>query len=254
MVAGNMVRLLGLVLVHGLAVWLVVGGCVVTGGLLHLAVVALLLWGTLNPRSGMFGPIQRRLDEDGILLTFDDGPDERNTPVLLDLLKECGVKATFFVVGEKVRRFPDLVRRMRDEGHQIGNHTWSHPQASFWCAGPWRTQREIMRCQEAVRDVTGEAPKLFRAPVGHSNFFVHAVLRVCGLRLIGWSSRGFDGVSRDADDVLEKMKASMKPGGIVLAHEDSPVALEVARGVLDYVEEKGWGFVLDVSGGGSRNQ
>ncbi|NCQ65054.1 MAG: polysaccharide deacetylase family protein, partial [Alphaproteobacteria bacterium] len=85
---------------------------------------------------------------------------------------------------------PELIREIVRRGHQIGNHTWSHPQASFWCHGPIRTYREIARCQSAIKAITGAAPTVFRAPVGHSNLFVHPVLEKFGLRLAGWSSRG----------------------------------------------------------------
>jgi len=163
--------------------------------------------------------------------------------VILKLLKKHGVKATFFVIGKKADEYPDLIRQIHAEGHQLGNHTWSHPQSTFWCAGPWRTQREIVRCQDSIKNIIGVAPKVFRAPVGHHNFFVHAVLKLCGLRLIGWSSRGFDGVSQNADEVVNRILKSLQPGGIVLAHEDSAIAEEVAEAILSQVHERGWSFV-----------
>ena len=243
MIVGNWIRLLVLLLINALALWLVIDGCVMTGVSLHIACVGWLLMGTLNPQSKLFGAIQTQTKNEGVWLTFDDGPDEEDTPAILSLLKERGVKATFFVVGEKAQKHPDLIRLMHEGGHQIGNHTWSHPQATFWCAGPWRTYREIVRCQQAVENILGEAPKVFRAPVGHHNFFVHAVLSRLGLKLIGWSSRGFDGVSQDADEVIDRIKKSMNPGGVVLAHEDSDIALDVATAIIDHAEENGWPFI-----------
>lgn len=242
MIVGNWVRLAVLVLINALALWLVISCCVISGIALHVACVGWLLLGTLNPQSKLFGAIQTQTGNEEIWLTFDDGPDEEDTPAILALLEKRGVKATFFVVGEKAQKHPDLIRQMHEGGHQIGNHTWSHPQSTFWCAGPWRTYREIVRCQEAVEEISGEAPKVFRAPVGHSNVFVHAVLARFGLKLVGWSSRGFDGVSQDADEVINRIKKSMGPGGIVLAHEDSKIALEVATAIIDHAEANGWSF------------
>lgn len=242
MVTGNIIRLLGYVVVQIVAIYLILHGQWMLGGGLHLVAVGWLLVGTLNPQSGWFGPIQTKTGSEEIWLTFDDGPDPEDTPVLLRLLKEHGVKATFFVIGEKAAKYPRLIEQMHADGHQIGNHTWSHPQRTFWCAGPWRTYREIVKCQGIVEEIIGEGPKVFRAPVGHHNLFVHAVLRRFGLKLIGWSSRGFDGVSQDAEEVIGRIKRSMKPGGIVLAHEDSAIALEVVSAILEYAQENGWSF------------
>ncbi|MBT8044619.1 MAG: polysaccharide deacetylase family protein, partial [Verrucomicrobiae bacterium] len=233
MMRENILRLAGLVVIIGLSIFLFKTGYQVIGGALHLMTVVYLLWGTLNPQSRWFGPIQTQTENDQVWLTFDDGPDLRDTPKLLELLKAYRVKATFFVVGEKAEKHPALIRQIHEQGHQIGNHTWSHPQSTFWCAGPWRTYREIVKCQHAVEQIIGVAPRVFRAPVGHSNFFVHAVLRKLNVQLVGWSSRGFDGVSQDTDQVLKRIKASLKPGGILLVHENSEIAVDVAQAVLD---------------------
>jgi len=209
---------------------------------LHGVVVIPLLWGTLRPNSRFFGPIQSRSQTDDLWLTIDDGPDPVDTPNLLKLLDEYNIKATFFVIGEKAERYPELIRQIDDAGHSIGNHSWSHAQAWFWCHGPWWTRREIARCQRCVESITGVAPTLFRAPVGHSNIFVHQVLGDLGLRLIGWSSRGYDAVSANAGEVIQRICKSMQPGAIVLAHEATPIAEEVVRAILDHAKQQGWKF------------
>jgi peptidoglycan/xylan/chitin deacetylase (PgdA/CDA1 family) len=247
---GNGVRLLGLLVVNALAFWLVIEGFFWLGVTLHVMCVGWLLWGTLNPRSALFGAIQTQTKTEEIWLTFDDGPDECDTAAILKLLKKHDVSATFFVIGKKAQENPDLIRQIHEDGHQIGNHTWNHSQKSFWCAGPWRTYREIARCQECIEGIIGEAPKVFRAPVGHHNIFVHPVLRRFGLHLVGWSSRGFDGVSQDTAVVTARIRASMWPGGIVLIHEGSDIALEVVAAVIAHAKENGWAFRLsaDLSG------
>ena len=121
-------------------VGLMVAGCFAVGFGIHLVLFGVLCAGTLNPNSRIFGPIESRCGS-GVWLTLDDGPDPLNTPAILDLLDAYGVKATFFVIGEKAEQHPDLIREIARRGHQIGNHTWSHPQASFWCHGPIRTYR-----------------------------------------------------------------------------------------------------------------
>ncbi|MBK1831411.1 polysaccharide deacetylase family protein [Verrucomicrobiaceae bacterium R5-34] len=242
MIAGNLVRLAVLIALYAWGIWLISTGAVWQGLLLHLCLVGPLLWGTLNPNSRLFGPLQRTVSDDRIWLTLDDGPDPVDTPAILELLENHGVKATFFVIGEKADRYPELIRRIVAEGHQLGNHTYSHPQGKFWSLGPWRTLREIRRCQESLRSITGEAPEIFRAPVGHHNVFVHPVLRAFGMRLVGWTSRGLDGVEKDASIVIRRLHQTMAPGSIVLAHESTPIAAEVVAAILEHAEAKGWEF------------
>ena len=161
----------------------------------------------------------------------------------MDLLDEFEVKATFFLIGQKARQYPELVREIRDRGHLVGNHSWSHPQATFWAAGPIRTYREIARCQRTLTEITGEAPRLFRAPVGHRTFFVHPVLKALDLRLIGWNCRGYDAGGSTADEVLTKIRASLHQGSIILAHEATPIAEQVIRGILEEARNQGYSFV-----------
>lgn len=222
-------------------------GHTVAGISMHLILVGFLLAGTLNPSSRLFGPVRTRIGN-GVWLTLDDGPDPLDTPAILDLLDRHGAKATFFVIGKKAEKHPELIREIARRGHQIGNHSYSHPRATFWCLSPRATCREIVKCQRAVESIIGQAPTVFRAPVGHSNFFVHPVLKSEGLELVGWSSRGFDGVAAPLADVLRRIRETAGEGGIILAHEATPIACEVVAGILAMGEENGWDFVIpDVS-------
>ncbi len=186
----------------------------------------------LRPGSGMLGEIVTTAEPPWILVTIDDGPDPRDTPVLLDLLDRYRTKAVFFLIGEKVAAHPDLAGEIVRRGHEVGNHTQTHPQATFWCAGPWRTWREIARCQAAIRVATGVTPRRFRAPVGHRNLFTHPVCRALGLDVTAWNRRGFDAVETNPQKVLARILADLGPGDIVLLHEATPIAAEVLEGVL----------------------
>ena len=142
-------------------------------------------------------------------------------------------------------------------GHSLGNHTYHHPQATFWCLGPWRLRREIGGCQAVLRELTGQAPRLFRAPVGMVNPFVHGVAAAYGLRLVGWSARGFDGVTAHAADpaaVVRRLMDTLRPGGIALLHEGrrglageavNVVALDL---LLAELTARGWRAVLPSDG------
>jgi peptidoglycan-N-acetylglucosamine deacetylase len=136
----------------------------------------------LGPRAGIHrGPAARRQ----LALTFDDGPDPRWTPIVLDLLARHHVRASFFLVGERARRAPDVVRAIVGGGHEIGNHGWSH--RSLWLCGPRQTRREILRSHDTLAALAGSPPRFFRPSWGMVNAALPAALRACGERAVRWS-------------------------------------------------------------------
>jgi len=189
----------------------------------------------LSPYCQWLGPVELTTGDSEIFITIDDGPDPHDTPVLLELLDRHQTKALFFMIGEKVREHPELAREVVRRGHEIGNHTMTHPQGSFWCAGPWRTRREIEECQKTIREITGREPRWFRAPVGHRNLFTHPVTNALGLRVMAWNRRGFDAVEKDAGKALARILPDLGGGDIVLLHEATPIAEKVLGGVLEKV-------------------
>lgn len=193
----------------------------------------------LDPSCPWLGPVATRVP-DGPLVTIDDGPDPHDTPLLLDLLDLHQRKAVFFLIGTKAAAHPELVREIVRRGHEIGNHTMHHPQASFWCAGPWRTRREIHDCQEVLEGIAGTTPRWFRAPVGHRNFFTHPVAAELGLEVMAWSRRGYDAVETDVRTILSRItQPELSTSDIVLLHESTPVATEVLAGVLGSLRTEG---------------
>ncbi len=195
-------------------------------------IAACCCWAILNPYCQWLGPVRRTTDDGEILITIDDGPDPHDTPLLLDLLDRHHAKAIFFMIGEKVRAHPELAREVIRRGHVIGNHTLTHPAASFWCAGPWRTRREIAGCQRVIEEITGTKPRWFRAPVGHRNWFTHPVVSALGLEVMAWNRRGFDAVEKDAGKVLARILPDLTTGDIVLLHEATPITAEVLGTLL----------------------
>ena len=155
-----------------------------------------------------------------VWLTIDDGPDEHDTPRILDLLDRHGARATFFVIGEHAARHPALIAEIRRRGHEIGHHTHTHPAWSFWSAGPARVRRELDRALETLA-VAGVRPVRFRAPVGIKNIFLHRALADRGMRNIAWSARGCDAISKNADKVVARVLRDARPGAILLMHEGS---------------------------------
>lgn len=195
-----------------------------------------LLAGTLIPSTRFFGPVVTNFtaQSNELWLTFDDGPSPETTPQTLDLLDLHGARATFFLIGDRARQHPGLVQSILERGHTVANHTQTHPATRFWRLPPSRIQDEIAACQESL----SPRPKLFRAPAGMKNPFVHPCLKRLGLQLIGWSARGFDGSITDPDRILARIIPRLRPGAIVLLHEGRPTTIECTRRLLESIADK----------------
>ena len=183
----------------------------------HLLVTAAGLW----PRSHLLGPNWVRLPRHAahaVALTFDDGPDPEVTPRVLELLAQQRARATFFCVGERVRRYPQLARRILGEGHALANHTQRHLHR-FSLLGPAALAREVGEAQATLAAATGVAPRFFRAPAGLRNVFLEPVLARAGLQLVSWTRRGFDTVSADEARVLGRLTRGLRGGDILLLHD-----------------------------------
>ena len=138
-----------------------------------------------------------------IALTYDDGPSPRNTPALLDVLAEHGARATFFLIGEHVRKHPELARRVAEAGHFIGNHTMMHPNLSRQSGT--RIRAEIQRCQATLEDTLGISPVLFRPPYGARTPSVLKIARGMGLAPVMWNVTAHDWDARRASAVLARI-------------------------------------------------
>lgn len=193
---------------------------------LELVVVAGALAGLLVyvwsvPHWQVLGPavVRGRAAGRGVAITFDDGPVAPFTEQILDILRERQVPATFFLCGKNVERFPEIARRIRAEGHTVGNHTYSHPFLYFH--GRARIAAEIDRTQEAVEKVTGQRPIYFRPPFGARWFGLYSVLRERRLWLIQWSDTGYDwkGESVTAAEIVRRTLEGLGPGSIILLHD-----------------------------------
>src|ERR1700688_3132172 len=155
----------------------------------------------LCPRSRLLGPTLCRFSGEAarrgeVALTFDDGPDPRVTPAVLDCLERHGVRASFFCIGRRAETHPELVAETVRRGHRVENHSYSHPHA-FACFPPAALRREVGRAQEALSRAGGVRPRWFRAPAGFRGPLLERELAAAGLHLASWTRRGFDTVSRD---------------------------------------------------------
>ena len=206
----------------------------------HLLLTLVGLW----PRSHWLGPNWSRLPaaataRNEIALTIDDGPDPDVTPQVLAILAQHKVQATFFCVGNKAARYPDLCREIVRGGHAVENHTQHHHPA-FALMGPRGFRRELQAAQNTLTAITGQPPLFFRAPAGIRNPLLEPVLARLGLRLASWSARGFDTRIRDVTRVKKSLLRGLRAGAILLVHDGNaarttggiPVILEVLPPVL----------------------
>jgi peptidoglycan/xylan/chitin deacetylase (PgdA/CDA1 family) len=186
----------------------------------------LLLYPTLRANCQWWGPVMRsfQTNEPEVWLTIDDGPSPAHTIPMLDLLDRFQARATFFVVGAHAEKNPRLVTEILARGHELANHTFTHPSGTFWAAGPTRIAAEIDLCAEMLRNSPDRPARLFRTPAGLKNLFVHPELARRGLALIGWTVRGLDTIRRKPEVVAARILRQAKPGAIILLHEGKRVA------------------------------
>jgi peptidoglycan/xylan/chitin deacetylase (PgdA/CDA1 family) len=177
-----------------------------------------------------------------IALTFDDGPSAKLTPKLLDLLAAHHIKATFFVIGENVSENPEIVARAAREGHEIGNHSWSHPNLGKMSDDGVR--RQLQRTEDAIKSATGARPTLLRPPYGsittRQKRWIHDEF---GYQIILWDVDPLDWKRPGPAVVRNRIVKQTRPGSIVLSHDIHPGTIEAMPATLDQLEANGFKFV-----------
>lgn len=177
----------------------------------------------------------KKLEQKWIALTFDDGPNAETTPQILDILKRYNVKATFFVLGKQVAGKEDILKRMVAEGHEVANHSWSHPNLTK--LSPKEIKDEVERTQAVVEATIGQRPKALRAPYGAVN---STVADVAGLPLIAWSVDSKDWESRNAAAVVNEVTTYTEAGSIILLHDIHKSTVEALEPLLQGLTEAGY--------------
>lgn len=177
-----------------------------------------------------------------IAITFDDGPHPENTPRLLDMLKARNIKATFYVVGDMVTHYPEIVAREVAEGHEVGNHTKSHKLLSRLSDDGVRAELQV--CHDAVIAASGVAPKTMRPPYGGITKSQKAwVKEEFGYPSILWSVDPLDWRRPGSSAVASRLLAGASPGGILLCHDIHPGTIDAMPAVLDQLLAQGYEFV-----------
>jgi peptidoglycan/xylan/chitin deacetylase (PgdA/CDA1 family) len=216
-------------------------GVSVLGGAVH---------GAFHRNSPFFGRALGKIESDRkvVSLTFDDGPNPKATPRILDTLAEKGVRATFFVLGSHAERWPELVRRISHEGHQLGNHGYFHRKLQF--KSPFYVSRDIRLGIRAIKRAGAPAPRYFRAPHGFRSPWTTPIASSYGERTVGWSLGVWDSDRPGVDEIVRRTVDGVSPGSIVLLHDgdgynpdgDRMQTAAALPRIIDRLKDQGYEF------------
>ncbi|WP_017727749.1 polysaccharide deacetylase family protein [Halalkalibacterium ligniniphilum] len=187
------------------------------------------------------------LTENKVALTFDDGPDPRFTPQVLDILKQYNVKATFFVMGKRAEAYPDLVKRMISEGHIVGNHAYSH--RNLVEASEKALEEEVKKTEDILAGVIGYRTRLFRAPYGFLNEKLVEKLKEMNYTVVGWSVDSLDWRELPPEEIAINVLRNLSPGAIILMHDggeenaDRTRTIKSLHQIIPEIKEQGLEFV-----------
>ncbi|MCL4500174.1 MAG: polysaccharide deacetylase family protein [Chloroflexi bacterium] len=200
------------------------------GGFLAIVVVAIGVYASIHGTTGYRSPRKHvkpvsqapiiwnaTTNDKLVALTFDDGPDPRFTPAVLDTLKKYDAKATFFLIGRHAQRYPELVKREMREGHLVGDHTWDHPHLTQIPVG--RVENEVDQAGDTIATITGSYPIYMRPPYGQINRAVYNTIHRRGYRVVQWSTEFQELRHPGAEDDANYVASRIKPGDIVLGHD-----------------------------------
>ncbi len=207
---------------------------------------AVVIWGSFDITLGYFvnSITHKRTKIKEVALTFDDGPTEF-TRNFLDLLKENNMKATFFCIGKQIEKHPETFRRMIEEGHSIGNHTYSHSNKIGFLS-TLKMIEEIEKCDKAISEFGNLTTDLYRPPFGVTNPNIAKAIKSTKKNSIGWNVRSLDTVVTDEKKILRRVTKDLKKGSIILLHDTSEKTYNVLVELLLFLErEKYSTFTVD---------
>lgn len=223
---------------------------VLSGAAAAGAALALGLHGALHRNSPIFGRALARLPtrQKRVALTFDDGPNPIATPRVLDTLRAHDVRATFFLLGRHVERWPEIARRVHDEGHSVGNHGYHHRKLHL--CGPGFTRLDLMLGTDAIARATGATPEYFRSPHGFRSPWVSRIAAELGQRTVGWTLGVWDSDRPGADVITRRAVEGCRPGTILLLHDgdaydamgDRAQTADALPGIIEELQDLGYEF------------
>ena len=176
-----------------------------------------------------------------VALSFDDGP-AASTRDILDILKEHNTQAAFFLIGKNISGNEELIRRMVQEGHIIGNHSFSH-HSLFDLFSSKRMLKDMDSMNQSVQNITGFKPRFFRPPYGVTNPNLKKAVMAGGFISVGWSIRSLDTIIRNPHRLMNKILSAIRPGAILLLHDTSQTTVDILPELLKSIRQKGFEIV-----------
>jgi len=211
-----------------------------------LLFAAVVVWGSFDITLGYFvnSITHKRTKIKEVALTFDDGPTEF-TPKFLYLLKENNVKATFFCIGKQIEKYPETFQRIIAEGHTIGNHTFSHLNATGFLSTS-KMVEEIEKCDDIMLKIGNLKTSLYRPPFGVTNPNIAKAIKKTHKKSIGWNVRSLDTITEDEKKIYRKVTKGLKKGSIILLHDTSEKTYHVLVDLLVFLKDKNYStFTID---------
>ncbi len=181
-------------------------------------------------------------DNKEIAITFDDGPEKEITPLILDVLKEFNIEGAFFCIGKKLINNKSITKRIDDEGHIIGNHSYSH-SFFFDFFSSKRMTKELIKTDDVIFETTGKKVEYFRPPYGVTNPALNKAVNKMNYSVIGWSLRSFDTNPKNPAKILSRVTKKLKSGDIVLFHDINPEIIDISRDFIKYALSNGYKFI-----------
>ena len=211
---------------------------------LVLAYLLIVFYGCVRISSDFFMPVACKANtkEHVVALSFDDGPHPTYSQRVLDTLKEYDVPATFFCIGKNIRGNQAILKRIKDEGHIAGNHSYTH---HFWfdMFGSRKMFVDMRQMDTAVMTIIGVKPALFRPPYGVMNPNLKKAIKRGGYTPVGWSIRSLDTVIKDKQKLLSRIMKQIKPGDIILLHDSVEITADILPELIEQIKNKGFRIV-----------
>lgn len=206
--------------------------------------VSLIAYGSYYVNSGFFVNVicEGNRNEKKIALSFDDGPAVNYTPAMLELLRQQNIKAAFFCIGNRIRGNENIVKQIAEQGHLIGNHSYSHHYL-FDLFSSKKMLNDLQQMDTSLQQVLPIRPRLFRPPYGVTTPGMKKALRNGNYTAVGWDVRSLDTVIKDEKKLLNKVLAAIKPGSIILFHDTSKTTLAILPHVIAHALAAGYEFV-----------
>ncbi len=201
--------------------------------------LTMIFYGASNIRSDFFMRVASGGDTTfaEVALTFDDGPSPETTPAILDVLKKNGITAAFFCIGEKAVEHPELLQRIADEGHIIGNHSYSH-HFFFDFLSHDNMVREIRNTNKAIEKIIRKRVHLFRPPYGVTTPVLAKAVKKAKMTPVGWTLRSMDTVTSSSSKLVNKITKNLRPGDVILLHDTETVTVESLQKIIDSINQK----------------